>query len=60
MPPEEVDEAKAFLKWLDDGNYIFLRFRRYGFESRGGRDYLPAKPETGLGILRDARRIDDP
>src|SRR5437773_2749637 len=42
MPPEEVDEAKAFLKWLDDGNYIFLGFRRYGFETRGGKDYLPA------------------
>src|SRR5882672_12285057 len=55
MPPEEVDEAKAFLKWLDDGNYIFLGFRRYGFETRGGRDYLPAKPETGLGILREMR-----
>ncbi|HEX9502378.1 MAG TPA: NAD-glutamate dehydrogenase domain-containing protein, partial [Thermoanaerobaculia bacterium] len=55
MPPEEVEEAKAFLKWLDDGNYIFLGFRRYGFETRGGRDYLPAKPETGLGILRAMR-----
>src|SRR5438445_635768 len=55
MPPEEVDEAKAFLKWLDDGNYIFLGFRRYGFETHGGKDYLPAKPETGLGILRELR-----
>src|SRR5437870_5334920 len=53
MPPEEVDEAKAFLKWLDEGNYIFLGFRRYGFETRKGKDYLPAKPETGLGILRE-------
>ncbi|MDQ6799990.1 MAG: NAD-glutamate dehydrogenase [Acidobacteriota bacterium] len=55
MPREEVEEAKAFLNWLDDGNYIFLGFRRYGFETRGGRDYLPAKPETGLGILRAMR-----
>src|SRR6266480_3166607 len=55
MAPAEVDEAKSFLKWLDDGNYIFLGFRRYGFETRGGRDYLPAKPETGLGILREMR-----
>jgi glutamate dehydrogenase len=55
MPPEEVDEAREFLKWLDDGNYIFLGFRRYGFETRGGKDYLPAKPETGLGILREMR-----
>jgi glutamate dehydrogenase len=55
MPQEEVDEAKAFLKWLDEGNYIFLGFRRYGFETRDGKDYLPAQPETGLGILREMR-----
>ena len=55
MPPEEVEEAKAFLKWLDDGNYIFLGFRRYGFESRDGKDYLPARAETGLGILHAMR-----
>ena len=55
MLPEEVEEAKAFLKWLDDGNYIFLGFRRYGFESRAGKDYLPARPDTGLGILRAMR-----
>ncbi|HEX9407971.1 MAG TPA: NAD-glutamate dehydrogenase, partial [Thermoanaerobaculia bacterium] len=53
MPPEEVEEAKAFLEWLDDGNYIFLGFRRYGFETSKGKDYLPAIPKTGLGILRE-------
>src|SRR5438132_2250896 len=55
MAQEEVDEAKAFLKWLDEGNYIFLGFRRYGFETRDGKDYLPAQPQTGLGILREMR-----
>src|SRR5438552_9010720 len=65
MPPEEVDEAKAFLKWLDEGNYIFLGFRRYGFETRKGKDYLPADPKSGLGILREMRqesveRSDEP
>src|SRR5581483_2312692 len=53
MPHEEVQEAEAFLKWLDDGNFIFLGFRRYGFETHKGKDFLPAKPETGLGILRE-------
>lgn len=28
MPAEEVDEAKAFLRWLDNGNFIFLGHRR--------------------------------
>jgi glutamate dehydrogenase len=55
MPREEVDEAREFLRWLDDGNFIFLGFRRYGFETHGGNDYLPAVAETGLGILREMR-----
>jgi len=55
MPPEEVEEAKAFLQWLDNGHFIFLGHRRYVFETRGGSDYLNPLPETGLGISRDIR-----
>jgi glutamate dehydrogenase len=55
MPAEEVNEAKEFLRWLDDGNFIFLGYRRYTFETRDGNDYLRATPESGLGILRDIR-----
>jgi glutamate dehydrogenase len=55
MPSEEVEEAKAFLRWLDDGNFIFLGHRRYEFEARGGSDYLRPLPDTGLGILRNIR-----
>src|SRR2546423_3135341 len=55
MPAEEVEEAKAFLRWLDESNYIFLGFRRYGFETKKGKDYLPADAKSGLGILREMR-----
>jgi glutamate dehydrogenase len=55
MPAEEVAEAREFLKWLDDGNFIFLGHRRYTFRTRDGNDYLAPLPETGLGILRDIR-----
>jgi len=55
MPKEEVAEAREFLHWLDDGNFIFLGFRRYGFETRDGKDFLPAQPASGLGILREMR-----
>src|SRR3954453_17957828 len=48
MPQEEVAEARAFLDWLDHGNFILLGFRRYGFETRNGQDYLPPVPESGL------------
>src|ERR1043166_8925703 len=54
-PQEEIDEARDFLRWLDDGNFIFLGFRRYGFDTRDGKDYLPALPDSGLGILREMR-----
>jgi glutamate dehydrogenase len=55
MPEEEVAEARAFLQWLDEGNFILAGYRRYGFETRDGKDYLPPMPGSGLGILRDVR-----
>ncbi len=55
MLAEEVDEARAFLKWLEDGNFIFLGYRRYGFETRDGNDYLPPVAGSGLGIRRETR-----
>jgi glutamate dehydrogenase len=55
MPGEEVAEAREFLRWLDDGNFIFLGHRRYAFHTRDNQDYLEPQPETGLGILRDIR-----
>jgi glutamate dehydrogenase len=56
MPEEEIAEAREFLRWLDEGNFIFLGYRRYGFETHDGKDFLPAIPETGLGILRAYRK----
>ncbi|HSP17564.1 MAG TPA: NAD-glutamate dehydrogenase [Thermoanaerobaculia bacterium] len=55
MPAEEVEEARAFLRWLDTGNFVFLGYRRYGFESHDGKDFLPPVEGTGLGILREIR-----
>jgi glutamate dehydrogenase len=55
MPAEEVAEAKEFLKWLDDGNFIFLGHRRYTFDTRGDQDFLRPVAETGLGILSATR-----
>ena len=56
MPPEEVAEAREFLRWLDNGNFVFLGYRRYGFETLDGKDYLPPVQGTGLGILREVRK----
>src|SRR3954463_4539288 len=56
MPQEEVKEAREFLEWLDKGNFILLGFRRYAFETRDDKDYLPPIAESGLGILREFRK----
>ncbi|HEX2836429.1 MAG TPA: NAD-glutamate dehydrogenase [Thermoanaerobaculia bacterium] len=55
MPVEEVNEAISFLKWLDEGNFIFLGHRRYTFATKPDGDYLTPAPEKGLGILSDIR-----
>ncbi|HXI11709.1 MAG TPA: NAD-glutamate dehydrogenase [Thermoanaerobaculia bacterium] len=55
MPAEEVEEAKAFLRWLDDGNYIFLGYRKYSFKTEASGDFLALDPTSGLGILREVR-----
>src|SRR4029077_10013768 len=44
-----------FLQWLDEGNFILVGYRRYGFETRVGNDYLPPVPESGQGTLRGIR-----
>jgi glutamate dehydrogenase len=55
MPAEEVAEAKEFLRWLDNGNFIFLGYRRYTFETRDDGDYLRPVPGSGLGMLSAIR-----
>jgi glutamate dehydrogenase len=56
MPSEEINEAKEFLRWLDNGNFIFLGHRRYTFDTDAEKqDYLRPVATSGLGILRDIR-----
>ena len=53
IPPEELKESIAFLKWLIDGNYTFLGMRE--LELKGGPESgeLVARPGYSLGVLRD-------
>jgi glutamate dehydrogenase len=55
MTREEIAESQEFLRWLDEGNFVFLGFRRYRFENREGKDYSPPEIESGLGIRRKMR-----
>ena len=51
---DELDEARAFLEWIHDGNFTFLGYREYDLRPQDGEDVLRAVPESGLGVLREA------
>ena len=46
---EEIEEAALFLRWLRQGNFVFLGYREY--EVADGR--VQVVPDSGLGLLRD-------
>jgi glutamate dehydrogenase len=55
---DELEEAKAFLSWLDDDHFTFVGFRVYDLDRRDDGDVIVAREETGLGILRGAPRSE--
>ena len=48
-------ECRAFLDWLSDDHFTLLGYRELVLKRRGAADELHVVPNTGLGILRDAR-----
>ncbi|GIK99609.1 MAG: glutamate dehydrogenase [Alphaproteobacteria bacterium] len=60
LPADELEEARAFLRWIADDHYTFLGYREYDFEGDIEADdggaaaaRLVIRPGSGLGILRD-------
>ncbi|HZF34520.1 MAG TPA: NAD-glutamate dehydrogenase [Candidatus Angelobacter sp.] len=53
LPADEVAEAKAFLKWLNDDHFTYLGYREYDFLGDDDAATISIPPKTGLGILRD-------
>ncbi len=49
---DEIEEARAFLEWLLDGNFVLLGYREYALAD--GK--LSIVPGAGLGILADDAR----
>lgn len=50
----EIDEAKDFLKWLRNKNFVFLGYMEYQFkadEAEGGLELVP-EHDKALGIFR--------
>ncbi len=53
IEPNEVEETKAFLNWIEDHHFTFLGMRDYELIAKGKETILQAIPHTGLGVLRD-------
>jgi glutamate dehydrogenase len=52
-PPEDVYETTDFLRWLLDGNFVFLGYREYRITGTGSDREISVAPGSGLGILQD-------
>lgn len=59
IPPEEVAETVALLRWISAGNLTLLGYREYDLVAIHGEDALRGVPGTGLGILRRETSDDD-
>jgi glutamate dehydrogenase len=46
-------EDISFLRWLLDGNYIFLGYRHYALKRSGKKTLMGLTHKSGLGILRN-------
>ena len=51
-PADDPAEAAALLRWLADGNFVFLGARDVDLVSSRGKPAARAVPGTGLGVLR--------
>ncbi len=57
----EGGRAATFLRWLSDDHFIFLGYREYEYtQDDEGTDIVVVTPSTGLGLLRDGRRPEEP
>ncbi len=48
----DLEEAQAFLKWMQDDNFLFLGYRQYFYEGDGDSFSPQVVSGSGLGILR--------
>ena len=55
-PGSDEAEYGELLRWLADGNFLFLGYRQYDLVQTEEGTHLRAVPGTGLGILRHHRK----
>ncbi|MFO1322818.1 MAG: NAD-glutamate dehydrogenase [Burkholderiales bacterium] len=54
----QLDEGRAFLRWLADNHFTFLGYRRHDLVAANGQDALKIVPNSSLGILREKEGRD--
>ena len=52
---EDVEEIRAFLRWVAEDHFTFLGYREYKLSEDGDEVWVKALDDTGLGILRHRR-----
>jgi glutamate dehydrogenase len=57
LPDQAADcqEVEEFLRWLKDGNFVFLGYRGYDIVGEGEARAVRVEEGSGLGILRGDR-----
>ncbi|MDT8437804.1 MAG: NAD-glutamate dehydrogenase [Wenzhouxiangellaceae bacterium] len=56
----DLDEARAFFKWLADDHFTFLGYREYEIVDQDGERMLKGVADSGLGLMRDSHRRPPP
>ncbi len=57
LPPEEIDEGRAFLRWIDSNHFTFLGYRETRIERAHGRTIIHPVPGSARGILRHEKSV---
>ena len=58
LAAQEIDEGKAFLRWLSENNFTLLGYRCHDLVSVDGQDALRIVAGSSLGILRESGKSD--
>lgn len=46
-----VQQLRDLLRWLSEGNFVFLGYSEYDLTTAGGRELLTVRPGSRLGLL---------
>ena len=55
---EELEEGKAFLRWISDNHFTFLGYREYALQTEGGEDVLRSVADSGFGLFRNPGKAE--